>query len=144
MVYIKVAFLFAYLSCNPALPCLAIPLHQSSCISMCITYCWWLSKVLNFVVHQNWRFTSCSIGAEKVKRECTQFQEYCKAGNLEGYIFVSYILPMSLCHFMFIQLFLRSTFKSSSCMLFQMQKDIPASQTRACNSQEETRELFSG
>jgi histidine-containing phosphotransfer protein len=26
----------------------------------------------------------CSIGAKKVKAECTLFREYCKAGNGEG------------------------------------------------------------
>lgn len=26
----------------------------------------------------------CSIGAKKVKIECTQFREYCNAGNAEG------------------------------------------------------------
>ncbi|KAK1367821.1 Histidine-containing phosphotransfer protein [Heracleum sosnowskyi] len=30
--------------------------------------------------------SSSSIGAIKVKRECTRFQDYCKAGNAEGCI----------------------------------------------------------
>ncbi|CAA3000505.1 histidine-containing phosphotransfer 4-like [Olea europaea subsp. europaea] len=38
---------------------------------------------LDDIMHQ-FKGSSSSIGAEKVKRECTQFQEYCKAGNLEG------------------------------------------------------------
>ncbi|KAL8537289.1 hypothetical protein ACS0TY_012445 [Phlomoides rotata] len=40
---------------------------------------------LDNVMHQ-FKGSSSSIGAKKVKKECTQFQEYCKVGNLEGCI----------------------------------------------------------
>ncbi|KAL0394117.1 UNVERIFIED_CONTAM: Histidine-containing phosphotransfer protein 4, partial [Sesamum latifolium] len=38
---------------------------------------------LDDIMHQ-FKGSSSSIGAKKVKRECTQFQEYCKNGNFEG------------------------------------------------------------
>ncbi|KAM7490479.1 hypothetical protein LguiA_033400 [Lonicera macranthoides] len=38
---------------------------------------------LDHYMHQ-FKGSSSSIGAKKVKKECTQFQEYCKAGNSEG------------------------------------------------------------
>ncbi|KAE7999195.1 hypothetical protein FH972_003650 [Carpinus fangiana] len=38
---------------------------------------------LDTYMHQ-FKGSSTSIGAKKVKAECTQFREYCKAGNGEG------------------------------------------------------------
>ncbi|KAL2544818.1 Histidine-containing phosphotransfer protein 4 [Forsythia ovata] len=38
---------------------------------------------LDDIMHQ-FKGSSSSIGAKKIKKECTQFQEYCNAGNLEG------------------------------------------------------------
>ncbi|KAM7459343.1 hypothetical protein LguiA_036337 [Lonicera macranthoides] len=38
---------------------------------------------LDQYMHQ-FKGSSSSIGAKKVKKECTQFQEYCSAGNAEG------------------------------------------------------------
>ncbi|XP_073119157.1 histidine-containing phosphotransfer protein 4-like [Henckelia pumila] len=38
---------------------------------------------LDNIMHQ-FKGSSSSIGAKKVKKECTQFQECCKAGNFEG------------------------------------------------------------
>ncbi|KAK6140755.1 hypothetical protein DH2020_025501 [Rehmannia glutinosa] len=38
---------------------------------------------LDDIMHQ-FKGSSSSIGAKKVKRECTQFQEYCKVGNFDG------------------------------------------------------------
>ncbi|CAI9093583.1 OLC1v1029123C4 [Oldenlandia corymbosa var. corymbosa] len=38
---------------------------------------------LDDVMHQ-FKGSSSGIGAKKVKKECTQFQDYCKAGNAEG------------------------------------------------------------
>ncbi|KAK7841179.1 histidine-containing phosphotransfer protein 4 [Quercus suber] len=40
------------------------------------------NKLDNYM-HQ-FKGSSTSIGAKKVKAECTQFREYCKAGNSEG------------------------------------------------------------
>ncbi|PSR91283.1 Histidine-containing phosphotransfer protein [Actinidia chinensis var. chinensis] len=40
---------------------------------------------LDDFMHQ-FKGSSSSIGAKKVKSECTQFREYCKAGNAEGCI----------------------------------------------------------
>ncbi|CAI9757634.1 unnamed protein product [Fraxinus pennsylvanica] len=34
-------------------------------------------------MHQ-FKGSSCSIGAKKLKKECTQFEKYCKTGNGEG------------------------------------------------------------
>ncbi|KAI3468181.1 hypothetical protein Pfo_024844 [Paulownia fortunei] len=38
---------------------------------------------LDNIMHQ-FKGSSSSIGAKKVKKECTQFQEYCNVGNFEG------------------------------------------------------------
>ncbi|XP_051151296.1 histidine-containing phosphotransfer protein 4-like [Andrographis paniculata] len=38
---------------------------------------------LDDLMHQ-FKGSTSSIGANKVKRECTLFQEYCKVGNFEG------------------------------------------------------------
>ncbi|XP_020550176.1 histidine-containing phosphotransfer protein 4-like isoform X2 [Sesamum indicum] len=38
---------------------------------------------LDDIMHQ-FKGSSSSIGAKKLKTECTQFQEYCKIGNFEG------------------------------------------------------------
>ncbi|PHU24820.1 Histidine-containing phosphotransfer protein 4, partial [Capsicum chinense] len=40
------------------------------------------AKLDNYM-HQ-FKGSSSSIGAKKVKTECTQFMEYCRAGNVEG------------------------------------------------------------
>ncbi|KAG6389446.1 hypothetical protein SASPL_150914 [Salvia splendens] len=40
---------------------------------------------LDKIMHQ-FKGSSTSIGAKKVKKECTQFQEYCNVGNVEGCI----------------------------------------------------------
>ncbi|KAH6782850.1 HPT phosphotransmitter 4 [Perilla frutescens var. hirtella] len=43
----------------------------------------WDFEKLDKIMHQ-FKGSSSSIGAKKVKKECTQFQEYCKVGNVEG------------------------------------------------------------
>ncbi|XP_047974923.1 histidine-containing phosphotransfer protein 4-like isoform X1 [Salvia hispanica] len=40
---------------------------------------------LDKIMHQ-FKGSTTSIGAKKVKKECTQFQEYCNVGNVEGCI----------------------------------------------------------
>ncbi|GFQ01512.1 histidine-containing phosphotransfer protein 4 [Phtheirospermum japonicum] len=69
---------------------------------------------LDDIMHQ-FKGSSSSIGAKKVKKECTQFQEYCKVGSFEGYF-------SSISH---------------------MQEDIRRGKTGACNPEKEARELFS-
>lgn len=49
--------------------------------------CWLLTEQARTnltTLFGNW----CSIGAKKVKDECQQFREYCKAGNGEGYVYL--------------------------------------------------------
>ncbi|KAH6757721.1 hypothetical protein C2S51_000429 [Perilla frutescens var. frutescens] len=43
----------------------------------------WDFEKLDNIMHQ-FKGSSSSIGAKKVKKECTKFQEYCKVGNFEG------------------------------------------------------------
>ncbi|XP_047969879.1 histidine-containing phosphotransfer protein 4-like isoform X1 [Salvia hispanica] len=43
----------------------------------------WDFEKLDNIMHQ-YKGSSSSIGAKKVKKECTQFQEYCKVENIDG------------------------------------------------------------
>ncbi|XP_057799852.1 histidine-containing phosphotransfer protein 4-like isoform X2 [Salvia miltiorrhiza] len=43
----------------------------------------WDFEKLDKIMHQ-FKGSSSSIGAKRVKKECTQFQEYCKVGNFDG------------------------------------------------------------
>ncbi|XP_042001739.1 histidine-containing phosphotransfer protein 4-like [Salvia splendens] len=43
----------------------------------------WDFEKLDNIMHQ-YQGSSSSIGAKKVKKECTQFQEYCKVENIDG------------------------------------------------------------
>lgn len=52
----------------------------------------------------------CSIGAKKVKKECTQFQEYCEVENFEGYL----SFPLFHVHIPFF--FWRETHTKFKCM----------------------------
>ncbi|KAA8521856.1 hypothetical protein F0562_012522 [Nyssa sinensis] len=56
---------------------------------------------LDDYMHQ-FKGSSSSIGAKKVTRECTQFMEYCKAGNADGYssLVKENLFPSEILHFL--------------------------------------------
>uniref|UniRef100_M4CBP9 Histidine-containing phosphotransfer protein n=1 Tax=Brassica campestris TaxID=3711 RepID=M4CBP9_BRACM len=45
---------------------------------------------LDNYMHQ-FKGSSTSIGASKVKTECTMFREYCRVGNAEGFLTIPYL-----------------------------------------------------
>ncbi|WZZ42660.1 hypothetical protein YC2023_038919 [Brassica napus] len=45
---------------------------------------------LDNYMHQ-FKGSSTSIGASKVKTECTMFREYCRVGNAEGFLAIPYL-----------------------------------------------------
>jgi hypothetical protein len=61
-----------------------IKLRTKKCNKKRTKYKVGIMKNILFSLSEYFCHNGCSIGAKKVKVECTQFREYCKTGNGEG------------------------------------------------------------
>ncbi|RZB62554.1 Histidine-containing phosphotransfer protein 5 isoform B [Glycine soja] len=87
---------------------------------------------LDTIMHQ-FKGSSSSIGAKKVKAECTLFREYCRARNGEGCRIWKHKIPDT--RFVRVSLVVIVVLL---CVNMQMQEELPTNEERICNTEKET------